>query len=221
MKAWIFFALISARLTAAPLLVLDPGHGGAEAGVLAEGMSEAEIVLDIALETQRQLKEQGVDVTLTRADNSALALSQRAAFANVSGARAFLSLHLNHSASPYARGVKIFIAKPGPAQSQDDPLRWNSAASARIDEARVLALALAKTLTTSQTQKVTVQSLNMGIFKGLSLPGVVVELGYLSHAETLKDFKDSEYRKTVAGRLVTGIRAWSDSVGATSTVVRP
>lgn len=202
-------------------MVLDPGHGGAEAGVLAEGLSEAEIVLDIALEVQRQLKNQGVEVTLTRGDNSVLRLSQRAAFANVSGARAFLSLHVNHSASPYARGPKIFIAKPGPAVSKDEPLRWDLAASARVDEAKVLALALAKSLTTSETQKVTVQNLNMGIFKGLSLPGVVVELGYLSHVETLKNFKDSEYRKTVAGRLVTGIRAWSDSVGATPAVVRP
>jgi N-acetylmuramoyl-L-alanine amidase len=205
------------RLLATPLLVLDPGHGGGEPGVHAEGLSEAETVLSVALEVQQQLKAQGVDVALTRVDNSALALSQRAALANVSGARAFVSLHLNHSASPYAKGARIFIAKPGfSALSKDDPLRWNSAAASRAEEAKALALALAKTLTISQSQKVSVQSLNMGIFKGLSLPGVAVELGFLSHAETLKNFKEPDYRKMVASRLVAGIRAWSDSVGATA-----
>jgi N-acetylmuramoyl-L-alanine amidase len=207
----------SAGLLATPLLVLDPGHGGGEPGVHAEGLSEAEAVLGIALEVQQQLKVQGIDVTLTRADNSALALSRRAALANVSGARAFVSLHLNHSASPYAKGARIFIAKPGSgALSKDDPLRWNAAAASRAEEAKVLALALAKALTTAPSQKVSVQSLNMGIFKGLSLPGVAVELGFLSHAETLKNFKEPDYRKTVASRLAAGIRAWSDSVGATA-----
>ena len=218
MKAFMvifFVACTSARLSAGPLLILDPGHGGSESGVHAEGLTEADLTLSIALEVQQQLKAQGVECALTRGDNSSLGLSQRAGIANVSGARAFVSLHLNHSPSPYTKGVRIFLPKPGLNTLKDEPLRWNSAASGRVEEARPLAFALAKALTTSQTQKVSVQNLNMGIFKGLSLPAVVVELGFLSHSETAKNFKDSDYRKTVAARLVTGIRVWSDSIGAT------
>jgi len=37
----------------------------------------------------------------------------------------------------------------------------------------------------------------------------VVELGFLSHAESRARFADPEYRKAVAGRLADGVLAWA------------
>ena len=146
------------------MVILDPGHGGDDPGVQADGLKEADLVLEIATLAQEELKGAGIEAALTRTDNSALLLSQRAAAANVSGARAFISLHLNHSASPYAHGPAVFIPKSGPPVSKDEPLHWDSAASARADEARALGVELARALSVSESQKSGVQSLNMGIF---------------------------------------------------------
>src|SRR5688572_23402428 len=48
-------------------IVLDPGHGGVQAGALAgSGASEKEITLDVALRLRRLLQEASFEVLLTR-----------------------------------------------------------------------------------------------------------------------------------------------------------
>jgi N-acetylmuramoyl-L-alanine amidase len=191
--------------------VIDPGHGGADRGVQAEGLNEADAVLEIARSLKDSLKAEGVEAMLTRSDDSSMSLQQRVALANTSGASAFVSLHLNYSPSPSAKGLRLFIPKPGTAAPKDQALVWDNAAESQAAQARVLASSMARALEAGLGQKASMQSLNMGIFKGLSLAGVVVELGFLSHAETLQGLKDPAQRKAMASSLAEGIKAWAES----------
>ena len=81
------------------LVVIDPGHGGADAGVRYGNLTEETIVLKVAREAAARLKQQGYRVVLTRdgdRDPSPYERAQWAARADV-----FLSLHLaGGSAAP-------------------------------------------------------------------------------------------------------------------------
>ena len=64
---------------ALPLVVLDPGHGGADPGAIGvAGTQEKRITLALALELKRQLEGQGrVRVAMTRARDVFVPLKRR------------------------------------------------------------------------------------------------------------------------------------------------
>jgi N-acetylmuramoyl-L-alanine amidase len=198
-----------AAFAAGPLLYIDPGHGRGDSGVQAGASNEADIAFDVATRLQALLKAQGLECLLSHDASQNPSAAERAAAANASGASAFLSLHLNHSPAPSVRGPRIFIPKPLPAPAAGEASRWDKAAGQKSEEAKALALELAKSLGTSEGAKTGVQSLNLVAFKGLAVPGVLVELGFLSHAESRERFAGADYRQAEAQRLADGVLAWA------------
>jgi N-acetylmuramoyl-L-alanine amidase len=63
-------------------VVIDAGHGGHDPGASAFGVSEAELVLDIALRLESLLRQQDVDVVLTRRSDTFVSLEERTEIAN-------------------------------------------------------------------------------------------------------------------------------------------
>ncbi len=79
-------------------IVIDPGHGGHDPGAMNDGLSEADLVLDLALRLEKLLlKQPGVEVVMTRRSNVFVPLEERTAIANREGADLFLSIHANAS----------------------------------------------------------------------------------------------------------------------------
>ena len=72
-------------------VVLDPSHGGADAGLRFGADSESELVLDFAQRLQSALASRGVSVSLTRSQDVGLSVAQRSSQAV--GADMFISLH--------------------------------------------------------------------------------------------------------------------------------
>ena len=91
-------------------IVIDPGHGGHDPGAKGKGVTEAELVLDVALRLEKLLqKEPGVEVILTRRTDDFIPLQERTAIANREGADLFLSIHANASSSAQARGIETYF----------------------------------------------------------------------------------------------------------------
>src|SRR5207249_7669251 len=91
-------------------IVIDPGHGGHDPGAMAFGVSEAALVLDVALRLEKLLQQrQGFEVVLTRRDEGYVSLEERTAIANRESADLFLSIHANASANATARGVETYF----------------------------------------------------------------------------------------------------------------
>jgi N-acetylmuramoyl-L-alanine amidase len=99
---------------------LDPGHGGEDQGTSFLDtksktlLTEKALTLQMALETERQLKLKGYRVTLTRRDDRDLSLPKRTAIANKARGDVFVSLHLNSvqsstTAHSTAQGVETYI----------------------------------------------------------------------------------------------------------------
>ena len=91
-------------------IVIDPGHGGHDPGATGKGVTEAELVLDVALRLEKLLEAQpGVEVVLTRRTDEYVPLQERTAIANREGADLFLSIHANASNNAQARGVETYF----------------------------------------------------------------------------------------------------------------
>ncbi len=80
-------------------VVIDPGHGGKDAGCVSRDKKtyEKNIALDIALRLNRKIASAfpDVDVKMTRSDDHFVELEQRAVFANKANANLFISVHVN------------------------------------------------------------------------------------------------------------------------------
>ncbi len=76
------------------VVVLDPGHGGKDTGLLTgEGLEKA-IDLELASAIRRILrKNERLKTILTRERDQTLALDERAALANTAGAAVYVSIH--------------------------------------------------------------------------------------------------------------------------------
>ena len=94
----------------APIVVLDPGHGGGDAGATGtDGQVEKEITLDVARRVRLLLeKKYGFNVLLTRGRDEFVPLARRTAYANKKNAAAFISLHVNASQEHDADGLEVY-----------------------------------------------------------------------------------------------------------------
>lgn len=74
-----------------PRVVLDPGHGGSDTGVVVGGVREKDIALNLARRLAENLRSRDLSVTLTRSDDRNPSLRERAGQATF--AQVFVSLH--------------------------------------------------------------------------------------------------------------------------------
>ncbi len=115
------------------IIVLDPGHGGDDAGTAHNGLMEKDLTLDIALRLRTLLAQAGWNVLMTRdtdvdpvspellttfsgdgrpnASDRAY-LQTRCDVANVDNARMFISIHVNYADSPSVHGTTFYYSKP-------------------------------------------------------------------------------------------------------------
>jgi N-acetylmuramoyl-L-alanine amidase len=92
-----------AQPTCSGKVVLDPGHGGSDSGAVNTkyGLTEKEQTLDVANQLKALLEEDGCTVYMTRTSNSqTLSNNDRYTYANTTGARVLISIHMNGSTSP-------------------------------------------------------------------------------------------------------------------------
>jgi N-acetylmuramoyl-L-alanine amidase len=89
-------------------VVIDPGHGGGDPGVLAGGVSEAALVWEIATSLEARLTALGVRTYLTRGVDGGGDEAQRAEAANATGANLLISLHVEGHHNPAASGVASY-----------------------------------------------------------------------------------------------------------------
>lgn len=91
------------------VVVLDPGHGGSDAGASANGLVEKNLNLSVALACKKELEEyNGVTVYMTRSTDVYVGLQERANKAKAWGADIFVSLHMNSVSNATANGVEVY-----------------------------------------------------------------------------------------------------------------
>jgi N-acetylmuramoyl-L-alanine amidase len=223
-------------------IVLDPGHGGHDPGVRGNGLSEAELVLDVSLRLKKLLEGQpGTDVVMTRDSDVFIPLEQRTAIANREAADLFLSIHANASRNVKARGVETyflnFAANP---EAEAVAARENSASGQtmhrlpdivraitlnnKIDESRDFAetvqKAMVRTLSSRnrELQDRGVKQAPFVVLIGAGMPSVLAEISFVSHKQEGTLLKTSAYRQQIAQALYDAIVKYQKSLKARATI---
>lgn len=96
-------------------VVIDPGHGGYEYGVIKDIYREKDVVIDISKRLRRLILKDSARCFLTRMGDQFMSLAQRADFSNSQKGDIFLSIHIG-------KHKEIVIYTPVIAETPHDNL---------------------------------------------------------------------------------------------------
>ncbi len=121
---WPALAVGWAPRRGAPLVMVDPGHGGVDPGAIGvSGVYEKQITLLAALELRRQLRAAGrYRVMLTRTGDQFVSLDERVAMAERARADLFVSLHADAITDAAIRGASIYTMSNTASDAQSAAL---------------------------------------------------------------------------------------------------
>ena len=199
-------------------VVLDPGHGGDDAGATVEGAEEKTIALELALRVADELQRRGgVNVQLTRRDDRGLAQETRAEAANRVHADAVLSLHIGDYVTRDAAGCVAWVAPADRASSAEAAARaaglvnlmpWRDVAYERAVESRGLAEAVTTALERAGFGPGTVRERLPLPLVGVAAPGVLLECGSLANPEERARLQSPVGMRDLARAIADGLLAW-------------
>jgi N-acetylmuramoyl-L-alanine amidase len=222
-------------------IVIDAGHGGHDPGAQANGINEAELVLDVAQRLEKLLRQHdGVDVVLTRRTDEFIPLEERTAIANRGAADLFLSIHANASHRSDARGVETYFLNFATNPEAEKVAARENATSAqtmgtlpailraialnnKLDESRELATIVQTQLVRKlRTQNKNVRDLGVKqapfvVLIGAQMPSVLAEISFLTNRPEAVLLKQAAYRQQIAQALYDGIIKYQASLKKVTT----
>ena len=221
--------VVSASPTELPLVMLDPGHGGAQRGARGVcGCHEKDVVLAVGQALRSLLNASGrVRAKLTRDSDLEISLSDRAGLANTQQAALFVSIHANASKNARAHGIETFFLSRRTASARlrelvrrenGPPLPRQVAGgtlsailqrlslSANHHESQRLAVRLQKTMgqRLSYHGRGVLQA-PFVVLKEAHMPAALVELGFLTNPGECRLLASTEHQRAVAQALAAAI----------------
>jgi len=209
-----------------PLVVIDPGHGGADPGAIgAGGLREKDATLRIARAIRDALVASGrVRVALTRDDDRFLILRERFAIARRLRAGLFLSIHCDSVGSGRASGASAYTlsevasdreaARLAQRENKADVIggvdlsgQGSDVNSILIDltqrETMNASAAFARMLGREVTPLIPVRSVfhrmaSLMVLRAPDMPSVLFETGYVSNPEEAAMLNSTEGREKIA-----------------------
>lgn len=193
------------------MLVIDPGHGGAEKiggsspnnAVAPNGLTEKDVLLDIALCIRDQFSDTH-QLKLTRDSDVNLSLRDRASVAKTSGAAVMVSLHFN-GFNGAAQGTETFVH---PSRSADS----DRLASCLQNSVRCV----------TGLRDRGVKKKNLGALRpsyhDRSTAAVLLEISFMDVAAEAERLRTAGYRKRLATAVMEAVvlylsdpNAWGDT----------
>lgn len=170
-------------------ILLDPGHGGHDAGASGKVSREKELNFLLASEIRNALQKAGFQVMMTRNKDIYLTLPARVAMVKKTGADLFISVHHNSSRTNFqAAGIECFAFKtPRP-------------------EDTLLAALLQEQLIrhTGRTNR-GIKFANFAVLRNNPVPAVLIEAGFISNEAEEKILITREWRTKCAAAVAAAI----------------
>jgi N-acetylmuramoyl-L-alanine amidase len=210
-------------------IVIDPGHGGHDPGARVNGLTEAELVLDVAVRLEKLLLAQPeAEVVLTRRTSEFIPLEERTKIANRVDADLFISIHANASTNTAARGIETYFLNFAQDEQAEAVAARENASSSRtmsalndmvkaitfnnkIDESRDFARLVQNALftglrkTNKQARDLGVKQAPFQVLIGAAMPSILAEISFITNSQEGKLLKTAKYRDEIAVALFNGI----------------
>jgi len=218
-------------------VVIDAGHGGYDPGTIGKtGIREKTVNLDVAKRLAKLLKDDGIDVILTRNSDTFIALNRRVSIANNANADLFISIHSNANRVRSLNGLEVYYVstrgadlRRAMASAEDESLDFSSNCFAsRSSELKAtlwdmiytynrgesvqLAKDICKTIDRDlDTRVIGVKSAGFQVLRSTQMPAILIEIGFLSNASEERLLKNGYYRQQIAESIERGIRNYAQT----------
>ncbi len=174
-------------------IVIDPGHGGTDRGIVVGGVSEADLAWDFARRLEGRMVATGMEALVSRGPNACPHEIDRANFANEAGADLFLSLHMDANTAPGAQGLASFHFGTGNGTTST----VGEALAGFLQREIVARTGMRDCRTHPKTWEV---------LRLTRMPAVRLELGYLTNPDDRGRLLDPTFRDVIAEALLVGVK---------------
>jgi N-acetylmuramoyl-L-alanine amidase len=181
---------------AGKLIIVDPGHGGADQGNVADdGLTEASVVEDLAARLEGRLAASGALPFLTRGGDACPDPATRAAFANAAEADLLVSLHCDAAPSPGCNGVATYY------------FGWTGGDGRHVSTVgeRLADLAQREIVARTDLLDCRTHPKTWALLRRTRMPAVQIELGYLSNPTDATRLGSAEFRDAVAEAILAAL----------------
>ncbi|MET0257344.1 MAG: N-acetylmuramoyl-L-alanine amidase [Methylobacterium sp.] len=225
------------------VIVIDPGHGGIDRGATGEdGTEEKAVNLAFALALRDELAGvSGVEVVLTRDDDTFIPLNERSAIARRAGANLFVSLHADSIRFKDLRGATVYTLSDRASDALSRELAEGENSADRFagrewdqdaPEIHDILVDLVRRETESLSEHFAVslvtqlrdggirlinnpkRSAGFRVLRAPDVPSILLEIGYISNPEEEKLLKSGEWQRKVARVLGASIVEFARQHGA-------
>lgn len=196
-------------------VIVDPGHGGRDIGAThsSGAPQEKELTLALARKLAEFLESEGVArVLLTRREDQALGLDERAGFANHRGGDLFISLHVGNSFRPSALGFSLYywsptfrdpVVSPPPGPS----VAWDQGQLPHWERSRRLAQLMERELQQSLPwPSGGLIETDLYLLRRVSMPAVLLELGSLSYPPEAAELAKPSFQEVLVRAVAEAVR---------------
>ena len=182
------------------VIVLDPGHGGYDYGVISQDAREKDINLALSKDLSAAMAKKGLTVFLDRKVDQSVSLSERINFSNAKKPDIFISIH-----AASWNGFAIYVASAEDVNI-DAAVRLYSLSSQQskyLVGSKEAAKAIASSLKKEFNVEVVMRELPLPVLNSLNAPAIMIEY------PSLKSYaSDQKMRERFVGSIMKGIVAY-------------
>lgn len=204
--------LISAKTL--PLLgiviTIDPGHGGRDPGTMYNSIKEKDLNLEISRALEKELTKNGAIVYMIRTSDIDLSsiydskkkrgdLYRRLLKIKENKSNLYLSIHINWYQNSTHKGAEVLY----------NSINKNN---------KILAEAIMNEFKTNQKSKREIKKTNLYMYKNITIPGVLIETGYLSNPTERRLLQSESYQKELAKSITNGVKNYLKAINEESNL---
>lgn len=204
--------LISAKTL--PLLgiviTIDPGHGGRDPGTMYNSIKEKDLNLEISKALEKELTKNGAIVYMIRTSDIDLSsiydskkkrgdLYRRLLKIKENKSNLYLSIHINWYQNSTHKGAEVLY----------NSINKNN---------KILAEAIMNEFKTNQKSKREIKKTNLYMYKNITIPGVLIETGYLSNPTERRLLQSENYQKELAKSITDGVKNYLKAINEESNL---
>ncbi|HSI12984.1 MAG TPA: N-acetylmuramoyl-L-alanine amidase, partial [Chthoniobacter sp.] len=179
------------------VIVVDPGHGGADGGAKGGTLKEKDLNLIMGKLIAERLTEEGATVIMTRKTDVFIPLNTRAKIANDSDADLFISSHINSTGGSGSQSGTITFHHLGQQIS------------------RLLAECIHREVSVVNGlpdigvwSDGKIYNSGFAVLRNTKMPGVLLELGFINHPTDRARLATKDFQEKVAVAVVKGIKVF-------------
>ncbi len=187
-------------------VIIDPGHGGYDAGSTSGNLNEAEFCLTLAKELKEALTRRGYNVQLTHEHSRHMSDRQRINCVSSADSPIFISLHLNSGRSDI-QGIETYTATPDGPGNTRRPANNHDAASA------ALAFAVhSSMISTTGAKDGACRRARYSLLNSVECPSIMVLAGYATNTEEAAKLATPDYRTQLATAITEGVCTFARNI---------